>query len=149
MTEIEPILQGSFIGGGILAAAWAIYSKLKANSAADGAIVDRAHAESSLYEKLRAEIDRAAANESENRIQMQGLKDKMASLQERCEQERIDSFEMIRKLEERVDTLTVAVNECQARHMSREHEDEQARQGLIERRKPQAPRGRRKPPRAD
>ena len=149
MNEVEPILQGGFIGGGILAAAWAIYSKLKANSASDGAAADRAHAESSLYEKLRAEIDRAAVNESDNRLQMQALKDEITALHERCEKERVESFQMIIKLEKRVDTLTSAVNECQSRHMSRDHEDEQGRQGLIERRRPQTPRGRRNPPKVD
>ena len=149
MNEVEPILQGGFIGGGILAAAWAIYSKLKANSASDSAAADRAHAESSLYDKLRAEIDRAALNESDNRLQMQALKDEMTALHERCEKERVESFQMIIKLEKRVDTLTSAVNECQSRHMSREIEDDKARQGLIDRRKPQAPRGRRSPPKVE
>lgn len=146
MNSIEPLIQGGVLGGGLLAAAWGIWSKLRAQSASDTAAVDRHEAESSLYDKLRAEIDRAAATESELRIHMTAMRADMDNLKTRCDAERLEAFGEINKLHARVDTLTAAVNECQARHLTREEQDEQGRLGIIDRRKPQLPRGRRKPP---
>lgn len=146
VTSIEPLIQGGVVGGGLLAAVWAIYSKLRAQSASDGASVDRHEAESSLYEKLRAEIDRAAGTESEMRIQLTAMREDMDDLKTRCDAERLEAFGEISKLNARVDTLTAAVNECQARHLIREEQDEQGRLGIIDRRAPaQPPRGRRNP----
>lgn len=153
VTTIDPLLQTLGVGGVLAAAAWGIYSKLRAQSAADSASADKSQAESALYDKLTAEIQRADKREAELRGELRSVRTDMDALAERCDGERLEAFKSISTLEGRVDGLTDAVAACQARHEHRDAteakqaaEDEQARRGELDRRKAgQAPRGRRSP----
>jgi septation ring formation regulator EzrA len=146
MENIDPIFQTLGVGGMVAAAAWGIWSKLRSQTAADSASASASSSVEQLIEQLNEQNDRLAKQVTELALQYDGASEQLRcvkreatqryeALEAECNADRKQFGERIQKTELRIEELTIAINQCQMRHLEREQLDELGRTGVIDRRK--------------
>jgi uncharacterized protein involved in exopolysaccharide biosynthesis len=147
MENIDPVFQTLGVGGMVAAAAWGIWSKLRSQTAADSASATASSSVSNIIEQLGEQNDRLAKQVTELALQYEATSQELRSakreairqyeiLEAECNADRKSFHVRIMKMEERVEELQTAINQCEARHVEKEVQDELGRTGQIDRRKP-------------